>query len=224
MIFDPFCGCGTAVDAASKLGRNYLGVDISAIAVRVMERRLASRGGAAIPAIYKMGWDDYEWEVFEKRALTSLADAEDGIPGWAWAEDKVAGLLNAIPNSKKVGDGGVDARYFGAGKEVIPIQVKMHRNRVGRPELDKLLGVQTHWQNQKINAPMSVMVTLYPPPDNLRVFARQQGDVTLGKVRYPVMQVLSVQEMLTKGERPKLPPVDDRILVGETQMRIPIPV
>ena len=98
LVLDPFCGCGTAADAATKLGRGYLGIDVSAIAVRVMEQRLASRGGGAMPVIYKMGWEDYEWDAFERRALMHESDAEDGLPGWAWAEDKVAGLLNAVPN------------------------------------------------------------------------------------------------------------------------------
>ena len=219
LVLDPFCGCGTAADAAAKLGRGYLGIDVSAIAVRVMEQRLASRGGKATPVVHKMGWEDYEWEAFERRALMREADAEDGLPGWAWAEDKVAGLLNAVPNGKKVGDGGVDARYFTGGGEVIPIQVKMYQGQVGRPQLQNLLGVQAEWQNKQVKAPMTIMVTLYPPSEPLRVFARQQGDVTLRGERYPKMQVLSVQEMLTKQSRPKLPPVDPRYFVGDTQTR-----
>lgn len=220
LVLDPFCGCGTAADAAAKLGRGYFGIDVSAIAVRVMEQRLASRGGAAMPAVYRMGWEDYVWEEFERHALMHESDAEDGLPGWAWAEDKVAGLLNAVPNAKKTGDGGVDARYYTEADEVIPIQVKMYKRQVGRPELDKLLGVQASWNNQSIPSPMSLMVTLYPPREALRVFAAQQGRVTLRGDEYPRMQVLSVQEMLTKNARPKLPPVDPRYFVGNTQTRL----
>ena len=219
-VLDPFCGCGTAADAAVKLGRGYLGIDVSAIAVRVMEQRLVSRGGAAAPVVYRMGWEDYEWEEFERHALMHESDAENGLPGWAWAEDKVAGLLNAVPNAQRVGDGGVDARYYTEHDEVIPIQVKMHRGKVGRPDLDRLLGVQASWQNQHISAPMSVLVTLYPPREALRVFAAQQGKVRLRGEEYPRMQVLSVQEMLTKHTRPKLPPVDPRYLDGDTQTRL----
>ncbi len=220
IVLDPFCGCGTAADAASKLGRKYLGIDVSAIAVRVMQQRLASRGGKAAPVVYKMGWEDYEWEAFKERALMHEADAEDGTPGWAWAEDKVAGLLNAVPNSKKIGDGGVDARYYIEQGGVIPVQVKMYAGQIGRPEMQKLLGVQTEWQNRKIDAPMSVMITLYPPRESLRVYATQQGRVTVRGEDYPVMQVLSVQEMLTKRVRPKLPPVDPRYIVGDTNTRL----
>ena len=70
---------------------------------------------------------------------------------------------------------------------------------------------------------MSLMVSLYQPAHNLRTFAAQQGRVTLGEVDYPVMQVHSVEEMLTKGERPELPPVDPRSLVGNTQIRMRVP-
>ncbi len=233
VVLDPFCGCGTAADAAAKLGRKYLGIDISAIAVRVMEQRLASRGAASAPVVYGLDWSESEWEEFERQALRSRDDAEDGVAGWAWAEDRVAGLLNAVPNQRKVGDGGVDARYYGVldtkRKQpiVVPIQVKMHRNpsSVGRPDMDRLLGSQTSMQNQGQYAPMSLMVSLYPPAASLRAFAAAQGRVTVtteqeGAVQYPVMQVLSVQDILVHGERPKLPPVDPRSLVGDTQTRL----
>ncbi len=220
-------------DAAASLGRKYLGIDISGIAVRLMQQRLESRGDAVVaPVVYGLTWDEFEWESFERRALAQRDDVEDGIPGWAWAEDRVAALLNAVPNERKTGDGGVDARYFGAvdlqRKEgvVVPIQVKMHRaSSVGRPDMDRLLGVQTTMNNRGLHAPMSIMVSLYPPPRALRVFAAEQGRVTIttqqeGAVDYPRMQVLSVEEMLRHGERPKLPPVDPRSLVGDTQDRM----
>ena len=230
LVLDPFCGCGTAADAAAALGRKYLGIDISGLAVRVMQQRLESRGYPAPPVVYGLEWNDFDWQEFENRALMSRDKAEDGIPGWAWAEDKVAGLLNAVPNQRKQGDGGVDARYFGAldldrsEGIIVPIQVKMHgHNRpVGRPDMDRLLGTQTALQNRGLHAPMSIMVSLYPPPESVRTFAAQQGRVTLhtrdaGRQEYPVMQELSVQEMLQRDERPELPPVDPRALVGDTQ-------
>ncbi len=228
LVLDPFCGCGTAADAAVSLGRKYLGIDISGIAVRVMQQRLESRGSAVAPVVHGLTWDEFEWDEFEKRALAQRDEVEDGIPGWAWAEDRVAALLNAVPNERKSGDGGVDARYFGAMDIekhegiIVPIQVKMHRTHsVGRPDMDRLLGTQTAMQNRGLHAPMSIMVSLYPPPNSLRVFAAEQGRVTLrtneGTAEYPRMQVLSVEEMLRHGERPKLPPVDPRSLVGDTQ-------
>ena len=235
IVLDPFCGCGTAADAAAALGRKYLGIDISGISVRVMQQRLESRGDAASPVVYGLEWADFDWPTFEEEALKSREDSDDGMPGWQWAEDKVAALLNAVPNTIKTGDGGIDARYFGAMDTarnesiIIPIQVKMWRSDrpVGRPEMDRLLGVQTALQNRGFHAPMSLMVSLYPPTDSSRAFAAQQGRVTLttldgGAQEYPVMQALSVQEMLQHDERPKLPPVDPRSLVGDTQDKLPL--
>ena len=112
---------------------------------------------------------------------------------------------------------------------VVPIQVKMHRDRrsVGRPDMDRLLGVQTSMNNQGSFAPMSLMISLYPPSDGLRRFAAEQGRIKIttseeGAKDYPRMQVLSVQEILQKGEWPKLPPQDPRALVGDTQTRMGI--
>ena len=45
--------------------------------------------------------------------------------------------------------------------------------------MDRLLGTQTAMQNRGLHAPMSIMVSLYPPPESLRVFAAEQGHVTL---------------------------------------------
>lgn len=234
LVLDPFCGCGTAADAAASMGRGYLGIDISGIAVRVMEQRLTSRGHAAAPEVYGLRWDDVTWAEFERRAFRGREESEDGTPGWAWAEDRVAALLNAVPNQRKTGDEGVDARYYGAqdleaggAAIVVPIQVKAWRSErtVGRPQGDSLLGVQTAMQREGVHAPMSMLVSLYPPAGSLRTFAAAQGEVAVrtredGLRAYPRMQAVSVQEMLQRDERPALPPVDPRSLVGNTQTRM----
>lgn len=46
LVLDPFCGCGTTVEAAEKLGRRWIGVDVSARAVKMVEDRL----GRSFPA------------------------------------------------------------------------------------------------------------------------------------------------------------------------------
>jgi site-specific DNA-methyltransferase (adenine-specific) len=63
LILDPFCGCGTAVDAAEMLGREWIGIDIAHYAVTLIEERLARwRPGAT-------------YEVFGRP--TTLAGARD---------------------------------------------------------------------------------------------------------------------------------------------------
>ncbi len=60
VVLDPFCGCGTAVHAAQKLGRRWIGIDITHLAIALIEKRLkdafpylnrnVGRDSAAYPA------------------------------------------------------------------------------------------------------------------------------------------------------------------------------
>ena len=45
VVLDPFCGCGTAVDAAQKLGRQWIGIDVTHLAIGLIERRMQDRYG-----------------------------------------------------------------------------------------------------------------------------------------------------------------------------------
>ena len=39
-MLDPFCGCGTAVHAAHKLNRQWIGIDTTHLAISLIEKRL----------------------------------------------------------------------------------------------------------------------------------------------------------------------------------------
>ena len=44
VVLDPFCGCGTTIDAARRLNRRWVGIDISAFAIDLIrDRRLQDR-------------------------------------------------------------------------------------------------------------------------------------------------------------------------------------
>ena len=43
LVLDPFCGCGTAIDAAHQLGRRWAGIDITHLSVALMKYRLRDR-------------------------------------------------------------------------------------------------------------------------------------------------------------------------------------
>jgi DNA modification methylase len=40
VVLDPFCGCGTTIHAAEKLGRPWIGIDITHLAISLIEKRL----------------------------------------------------------------------------------------------------------------------------------------------------------------------------------------
>ena len=40
LILYPFCGCGTTIHAVEKLGRNWLGIDVTHLAITLIEKQL----------------------------------------------------------------------------------------------------------------------------------------------------------------------------------------
>ena len=95
MVLDPFCGCGTTIEAARRLGRRWCGVDISAFAIDLIrDRRLQDRtiSTYGIPA-----------DLVGARRLA----ADDPFAFESWAVTRLPGFA---PNMKQRGDGGVDGR------------------------------------------------------------------------------------------------------------------
>lgn len=143
IVLDPFCGCGTALVAAQKLGRQWIGIDISPTACRVMAKRL--RDVCGIPedeALWKTG------RGFVVRDLPWTAEKLRAIPPFEF-ENWAVIALGGIPNKTQVGDKGIDGRIFPVGvapREAgadelqlqdrwYPIQVKQ-KDKVGRPDID----------------------------------------------------------------------------------------
>ncbi len=95
VVLDPFCGCGTTVEAAKRLNRQWAGIDISPVAIDIVkEKRLRDPNipTKGIPA---------DLASARKLAKESPFDFE----GWA-----VTRLYGFAPNSKRVGDHGIDGR------------------------------------------------------------------------------------------------------------------
>ena len=94
VVLDPFCGCGTTIEAAHKLDRAWLGVDISAFAIDVIRKRLGD------PSISAYG-------IPADLAGTGKLAAERPFAFETWAVTRLNGF---VPNTKQVADGGVDGR------------------------------------------------------------------------------------------------------------------
>jgi len=143
IVLDPFCGCGTTLVASQILKRQWIGIDISPTACRVMAKRL--RDVCGIPedeALWKTG------RGFVVRDLPWTADKLRAIPPFEF-ENWAVIALGGIPNKTQVGDKGIDGRIFPVGvapREAgadelqlqdrwYPIQVKQ-KDKVGRPDID----------------------------------------------------------------------------------------
>lgn len=113
IILDPFCGCGTTIAVARRLGRRFIGIDNSRIACDVMRKRLSE-------SIKIVGGETPE-------ELAKMEPHE-------FARLMVVEKLDGTINPKKTGDMGIDGWIE---FKTIPVQVKRWEHKVGRPEIDK---------------------------------------------------------------------------------------
>ncbi len=145
IVLDAFCGCGTALVAAENLGRQWIGIDISPTACRVMAKRLRD--------VCKLREDETSWrhgKGFVVRDLPWTEKQLRKIPPFEF-ENWAVIALGGIPNKTQVGDMGIDGRIYPlsavphkSGKvageldfmdDWYPIQVKQ-ADKVGRPDVD----------------------------------------------------------------------------------------
>jgi len=145
IVLDAFCGCGTALVAAQKLKRQWIGIDISPTACRVMAKRL--RDVCGLPESEPL------WRAGRGFVVRDLPWTEEKlrvIPPFEF-ENWAVIALGGIPNKVQVGDMGVDGRIFpvsssaaprkqqegelGLKERWYPIQVKQ-KDKAGRPDID----------------------------------------------------------------------------------------
>jgi site-specific DNA-methyltransferase (adenine-specific) len=106
IVLDAFCGCGTALIAAEKLKRQWVGIDMSPTACRVMAKRL--RKDCGLKEDEKLWLDGRGFVV---RDLPWSEDQLRKIPHFEF-ENWAVIALGGIPNKAKVGDMGIDGRIF----------------------------------------------------------------------------------------------------------------
>ncbi|MCX6970845.1 MAG: DNA methyltransferase [Verrucomicrobia bacterium] len=145
VVLDAFCGCGTALVAAQKNNRQWIGIDISPTACRVMAKRLQDVCGIREKEeLWKIGRGfivrDLPWTIERLRALPPFE-----FENWAVI------ALGGMKNKAQVGDKGIDGRIFpvsamsnvreagadelGLEERWFPIQVKQ-KDKAGRPDID----------------------------------------------------------------------------------------
>jgi site-specific DNA-methyltransferase (adenine-specific) len=194
VVLDPFCGCGTAVHAAQKLNRKWIGIDITHLAISLIEKRLKD----AFPGI------NFEVEGTPKDigGARDLAERHKYQFQW-WATS----LVGAQPyqGKKKGADSGIDGLIFfhddksGAKKIVVSVKggenvsVAMIRDFAHVIEREK--------------AAMGFFVTLAEPTGPMTKEAVSFGyyDQERFGPEYPKMQILTIEGLMNGTQRPIYP-------------------
>jgi site-specific DNA-methyltransferase (adenine-specific) len=194
-VLDPFCGCGTTVEAASTLKRNWIGIDVTHYAVTLIERRLTSIN---VPRT--------SYEVSGRP--TDIAGARDLARRdkhqfqW-WASWRLGARW--YREEKKGADRGIDGRMMFKngpyGDGLIIISVKGGEN-IGVKDVRDLRGVI-----ERENAEMGIVVTLEDPTGPMTTEAAAAGVVPKSAHgRLPRLQVVTIGDILD-NRMPTLPPL-----------------
>ncbi|MGI9440081.1 MAG: DNA methyltransferase [Parvibaculales bacterium] len=195
VVFDPFCGCATTIEAAQNLGRKWIGIDIAIHAIkRVSQARLRDRLGL-------IEGQDYVIEGIP-RNIEGARDLwqRDKYHFQKWAVEQVGGFVTA----KRTADGGIDGRlYFtldDTDKDLssMVLEVKGGKN-VNVNILRDLRGVL-----ERDSALMAGLIVLAPLGDrkmqNFKKEMAAAGDLDVNGVKYARMQILTIDDIFSGKE------------------------
>ena len=196
IVLDPFCGCGTAVAAAERLNRGWIGIDITHLAITLIRHRLHDSFGENLRPYEVIG------EPKDVSSAEVLAQQDRYQFEW-WA----LGLVDARParDRRKGADAGIDGyiNFFddtsGKPKRIV-VQVKS-----GNVQRSQMATLKSDMEREK--ADLALFVTLKPPTRPMKQEALESGfyaPKASPDHKFPKVQILTIEELLSGG-RPEYP-------------------
>jgi site-specific DNA-methyltransferase (adenine-specific) len=195
VVLDPFCGCGTAVASAQKLGRKWIGIDITHLAIALMKYRLEAMfpgikfkvvgEPADIGAARKLAQDDryqFQWWSLSLIRAKPLGGQEGSREGKKGSDRGIDGVIAFIDDAT------------GKAKRVL-VQVKS--GHVNASHIRDLKGTL-----QREQAAIGVFITLEEPTRDMNTEAVSAGFYHSPgwNKDYPRIQILTIEELLHNAE------------------------
>ena len=196
IVLDPFCGCGTAMVAANELDRRWVGIDISSFACESVMR------------------DRFLREGFSCRVEGTPVSLNDALTMWendpfkfeSWAVSQVVGLA---PNTKQVGDSGIDGRGKVAGTANVGNGLVLAQVKGGHVTVDAVRAFG-HVLTQT-EATAGVFITIHKKATRtMKQEAQKYKEFRIrdGVNKYPRYQFWSIEELFDQ-RNVNLPPMLD---------------
>lgn len=188
VVLDPFCGCGTTVEAAERLGRRWIGIDIAHKAVDVIEKRF-ERTGLEAPEV--------KWHPADTQAAEVLA-SRDKKEFERWA------LQAARAARRRQRDRGIDGeasfKHHGKSYRVL-VSVK------GGEKLAPSFVRDLRGTVEREKAEVGVLLSLAEPTKEMRLEASRAGFLpeTDDEGPIPRLQLLTVERMFERLAANKQP-------------------
>jgi len=194
VVLDPFCGCGTSIHAAQKLRRAWIGIDITHLAISLIEKRLKD----AFPGIkYEVHGTPKDIDGARDLAMRDKYQFQ-----W-WA----VSLVNAVPfaGRKKGADTGIDGLiYFKpegkiTEKAIVSVKGGDHVNVAMVRDLAHVV--------EREKAKIGVFITLADSTGPMRTEAVKAGFYETLYGKYPKLQIVTIRELFD-GKQPNIPLVE----------------
>ncbi|HRQ36552.1 MAG TPA: DNA methyltransferase [Chloroflexota bacterium] len=200
VVLDPFCGCGTTIAAAQKLGRRWLGIDVTHLSIALMKYRLTEMFPEAtfqvigepqsVPGARQLAQDDrfqFQWWALSLVRARPLGGEPGSKAGKKGADRGIDGIITFMDDQT------------GKPKRAL-IQVKS--GKVSSRDMRDLAGTV-----EREKAALGVLVTLEEPTREMRTEAAAAGFYHSPgwNQAYPRLQILTIEQLL-RGEEIKMPP------------------
>ena len=203
LVLDPFCGCGTTIAAAQKLGRKWIGIDITHLSISLQKYRLKDAFNLEAGKDYQVIGEPVSLDSARQLA----ADDRYQFQWWALSlvEARPLGGESGSKQGKKGSDKGIDGLISfiddpkGKPGSVV-VQVKS--GKVNAAHIRDLSGVV-----EREKAAIGVFITLEPPSAPMLTEAVSAGyyESPLWQKKYPRLQILTIAELLD-GRQIEMPP------------------
>jgi site-specific DNA-methyltransferase (adenine-specific) len=202
VVLDPFCGCGTAVDAAQKLGRQWIGIDVTHLAIGLIEKRMREGYG-----------ENLTFETIgspKNLASAQRLAVDDPHQFQHWITLKLGGY--PWMGGKKGGDKGVDGYFYYIGDDgstqtgVISVKAGNNVNPAMVRDLGRVMERDGHNLGVFICAVMPTKGMVDEANSHGMFETHFGGDTGLVGNRYSKLQTFTLAELF-QDKRPKLPPL-----------------
>ncbi|MCX5800894.1 MAG: DNA methyltransferase [Candidatus Eisenbacteria bacterium] len=229
LVLDPFCGCGTTIAAAQKLGRRWIGIDITHLAITLIKQRLKDAFGVETPstsvsvgncvaeahAEYGAAKRPYQviGEPVSVPDAAALAASDPYQFQW-WA----LGLVGARPVEQKKGaDKGIDGKIVFLGDSAGKFETVILSVKAGHVTANHVRDLRGVVDREK--AAIGVLISMEDPTGPMQAEAVTTGffeSKTWGR-KHPKIQLLTVADLLS-GKKIEMPPIKQ---VGATFKKAP---
>jgi site-specific DNA-methyltransferase (adenine-specific) len=187
---DPFCGCGTTIHAAQKLDRRWIGIDITHLAIALVERRLKDAFSAVKYEVHGVPTDEAgarDLALREKHEFQKWITAKIGAQPYK--------------GGKKGMDRGIDGylHFRDADKKPQFAVISVKGGSIKSGDVRDLKGTM-----EREKAALGLFLTLNEPTREMEREAASAGFYETGGMKFPRLQILSAAEILD-NRRPQVP-------------------